>query len=280
VFDFRYHVVSLAAVFLALVLGILVGVAISDPGLADRTDKQNLRDEIARLEQQLDSARIREESDAAAAAFADEAYEAVMEDRLRDTPDIALLVVGSPEDDAVEAARETILDAGGTVVRMRALRVPIPGDVDETQTPAELGRSLGEEFVAGGETPAWDEFSSELVLERSGDFEDPADAVVVVRAVPPQREETARFLRGLYVGLEGGAPAVGVETSSIDRSAVEVWRGAGLSVVDDVDTPVGRIALAVLLSGAADGHFGIKPGADAPVPPIELVPPPPEETSG
>jgi hypothetical protein len=280
VFDFRYHVVSLAAVFLALVLGILVGVAISDPGLADRTDKQNLRDQIARLEQQLDSAQIREESDAAAAAFADEAYEAVMQDRLRDTPNIALLVVGSPEDDAVEAARETILDAGGIVVRMRALRVPIRADVDETQTPSELGRSLGEEFIAGGETPAWDDFSSELVLERSGDFEEPADAVVVVRAVPPQREQTARFLRGLYQGLEGGAPAVGVETSGIDRSAVDVWRGAGLSVVDDVDTPVGRIALAVLLSGAADGHYGIKPGADAPVPPIDLVPPPPEETSG
>ena len=30
-FDLRYHVASLAAVFLALVIGILVGVGISDP---------------------------------------------------------------------------------------------------------------------------------------------------------------------------------------------------------------------------------------------------------
>jgi len=280
VFDFRYHVVSLAAVFLALVLGILVGVAISDPGLADRTDKQNLRDEIARLEQRLDSAQIREESDAAAAAFADEAYESVMDDRLRDTPDIALIVVGSPEDDAVEAATAAILDADGTVVRMRALRVPIPDDLDETASPADLGRALGEEFVAGGETPAWDDLSSELVLERSGDFEAPADGVVVVRAVQPQREQTARFLRGLYQGLEGSVPAVGVETASVETSAVEVWRRAGLSIVDDVDSPVGGIALAVLLSGAAEGHYGIKPGAEAAVPPIEPVPPPPEDTGG
>jgi hypothetical protein len=280
VFDFRYHVVSLAAVFLALVLGILVGVAISDPGLADRTDKQNLRDEIARLEQRLDSAQIRGESDAAAAAFADAAYEAVMEDRLRDTPDIALLVVGSPEDDAVEAATSAILDADGTVVRMRALRVPIPDDLDEPESAADLGRALGEEFVAGGETPAWDDFSSELVLERSGDFEAPVDGVVVVRAVRPQREQTARFLRGLYQGLEGSVPAVGVETASVESSAVEVWRRAGLSIVDDIDSPVGGIALAVLLSGSAEGHYGIKPGAEAAVPPIELVPPPPEETGG
>ena len=33
-FDLRYHVASLAAVFLALIIGILVGVGISDRGLA------------------------------------------------------------------------------------------------------------------------------------------------------------------------------------------------------------------------------------------------------
>jgi len=35
-FDLRYHVASLTAVFLALVIGILVGVGIADRGLVDR----------------------------------------------------------------------------------------------------------------------------------------------------------------------------------------------------------------------------------------------------
>src|SRR5918999_1536888 len=34
-FDLRYHVVSLAAVFLALVLGVLLGVGISETGRVD-----------------------------------------------------------------------------------------------------------------------------------------------------------------------------------------------------------------------------------------------------
>jgi hypothetical protein len=38
-FDFRYHVASLAAVFLALVLGILVGVGISGRGLVDNSER-------------------------------------------------------------------------------------------------------------------------------------------------------------------------------------------------------------------------------------------------
>ena len=38
-FDFRYHVASLTAVFLALVIGILVGVGIADRGLLDQAKK-------------------------------------------------------------------------------------------------------------------------------------------------------------------------------------------------------------------------------------------------
>ena len=34
-FDFRYHVASLVAVFLALVIGILVGVGIADRGVRE-----------------------------------------------------------------------------------------------------------------------------------------------------------------------------------------------------------------------------------------------------
>jgi hypothetical protein len=279
VFDFRYHVVSLAAVFLALVLGILVGVAISDPGLADRTDKQNLRDEIARLEDRLDAAQSREDSDAAAAAFAERAYDAVMDGRLRDVT-VAVLVIGPPDDDVVADVEDAISDAGGSLLRLRAIRVPVPDDLADGSTPAELGRRLGEEFVDGGETPAWDDLSSELVLERVRDLEEPADAVVVVRTAQPQREDTARLLRGIYDGLEGSVPAVGVERSRADASAVDAFRRAELSVVDNVDMFVGRISLAVVLAGSAEGHFGLKPGAEAPVPPIEPVPPPSEETSG
>ena len=49
-FDLRYHVASLAAVFLALIIGILVGVGISDRGLVDRTNNRLLKDRVASLQ--------------------------------------------------------------------------------------------------------------------------------------------------------------------------------------------------------------------------------------
>ena len=45
-FDLRYHVASLAAVFLALLIGILVGVGISDRGLVDRAKYQEPAGEV------------------------------------------------------------------------------------------------------------------------------------------------------------------------------------------------------------------------------------------
>ena len=58
-FDFRYHVASLTAVFLALVIGILVGVGTADRGLLDQAKKTLLESRVAQLRTQLDEASKR-----------------------------------------------------------------------------------------------------------------------------------------------------------------------------------------------------------------------------
>ena len=58
-FDLRYHVASLAAVFLALVIGILVGVGISRRGLVDDAERKLLNEQIASLQSR---ARRRDEA--------------------------------------------------------------------------------------------------------------------------------------------------------------------------------------------------------------------------
>ena len=94
--------------------------------------------------------------------------------------------------------------------------------------------------------------------------------MVLVRTVVPQRAATSRFLLGLYSGLaSAGAPAVGVEQTDAADSATAVFRESGLSTVDDVDTPVGRLALVLLLAGAPPGQYGVKDSAgDGALPPL------------
>ena len=86
-FDLRYHVASLAAVFLALIIGILVGA-----GLATRTDVEGserrvLQDRIKELQQRNDDvvaqADLLRRQREAAENYVANTYSALMNGRLR-----------------------------------------------------------------------------------------------------------------------------------------------------------------------------------------------------
>ena len=63
-FDLRYHVASLAAVFLALIIGIVVGVGISSGGFVKKGERKLLTDQIADLRNRLSAANARVRSGA------------------------------------------------------------------------------------------------------------------------------------------------------------------------------------------------------------------------
>jgi hypothetical protein len=294
-FDVRYHVASLAAVFVALIIGILVGVGISSHGVLGNPERSLLNEKIAELQGKLDGAngQIADLANGgrAGAAFVDSAYQAVMRGRLKGKR-VAVVFVG-PVDGALRTAvQQTLADAGGRLVRLRALQVPVriravsaaleagPPAVSALAGAAhirDVGRALGRELVAGGDSAVWDALSGLLVEEQAGVRRPPADAVVVIRTAAPQYGATAQFLSGLYAGLDdGGKPAVGAEDVRAAHSAVTTYRRFGLSTVDDVDLAVGRVALAELLAGGRQGHYGLKQTADGgvlpPVPPVVTAP--------
>lgn len=286
-FDLRYHVASLAAVFVALLIGILVGVAMS--GKVDDAEKQALKSEVDGLNARLEAASegranvTREQ--AAIRAFVKNAYPSLIADRLVGKR-VAILFVGPVDAGVRQDIERAVSDAGAnTPVRMRSLKLPIDPETIENRLTGELrqyraaeldelGRALAREFVDGGDTPGWNALTSALVEEKAGSFRRAADGVVVARTVEPQQGETSVFLAGFYEGLaDMDVPAIGVETSDVGRSAVEPWRQAGLSTVDDVDGAAGRLALALLLSGSPSGSYGVKKSAgDGIIPPIEPLP--------
>jgi hypothetical protein len=286
-FDLRYHVASLAAVFVALVIGILVGVAMS--GKVDDAEKHSLKSDVNRLEAQLDAAsegraKVSREH-TALREFIKNAYPMLIADRLRGKR-VAVLFVGPVDAGVMQQIEQAVSDAGGPAPRrLRALKVPIDptnldgqldGDLAQYKTSGldDLGREFAQELVNGGDTPAWDALTSQLVEEEAGSFRRPVDGVVVARTVKPQSGPTAKFLSGVYAGLgDAAVPAIGVEPSDVSRSAVPTWSEDGMSTVDDIDAPAGRLALAMLLAGGSAGNYGLKAAADDGfVPPIEAQP--------
>ena len=191
-FDLRYHVASLAAVFLMLVVGILIGVGISGRGFVDDAERKRLEGRIAGLEEDVEAANANaddfERRQEAAEDFVESAYPALAARRL-ERKNVAMLVLG-PVDATVSAVERAVEeDAYGRVARMRALELPLRVEAVEAALSGKpelggyvgdeqlgnLGRDLGRELAAGGETPLWDALEPELVEAREGDLAEPVD---------------------------------------------------------------------------------------------------------
>jgi hypothetical protein len=275
-FDLRYHVASLAAVFIALVIGILVGVGLSGRGVLRERERINYEARIDQLERRVADAEERARNQEALEEYERETYPALMENRLANRR-VAAIFIGSFEGELAQSVQQTVDDASGTL-SLRALKVPITtGDLlravsdveDAPNTVEELGRGLAAELVSSAETPLWDAVGRQLVEEREGGGD--IDAIVVARTAEPQGGQTARFLDGFYSGLAAAdVPVVGVETVDAEPSTVKTYLDRGFSTVDNVDTLTGRLALAIVLEGAS-GAYGIKDEADAVLPPVSPV---------
>jgi len=279
VFDLRYHVASLAAVFVALVLGIFVGVGLSGKGFVSDAERENLQAQIDQLRAERDGAVAR-----AAGAdrrgleldeFAKTTYPELVAGMLEGKT-VGIVFVGSVDQGLANTVRRSVDDAGGRVVLVRALRVPLDPDAVDGALGAEpdtrelagtdnrerLGRALARELVTAGPNPVFDRLARVIVEEQSGAAGRALDAVVVARPAAPQQGQTARLLAGLYSGLAAApVPTVGVEPSGASESAVGVFHRRGLGTVDGVDTPAGQVALVYLLAGARPGSYGT--GQDA-----------------
>ena len=301
-FGLRYHVASLAAVFLALAVGILLGVALS--GKISEADEALERNQIQDLEQDLQAANERADSAArrgeSAQELLEEAYPALMEGRLEDT-DVAVVFLG-PVDQTVHADVERALRDAGSGIPVRVVALEAPLDVPELQSTlegdevlaayaegggdfGELGEGLGSELAAGGETPLWEAIREDLVVEQEGSEVPEVEGAVVVATWTPETaadgaepdeasRSTQTLLDGLVHGLaSSGVPVVGVATTGQARALTELYRDQGISSVDNVDEPEGRLALALLLAQAQAGHYGVKDTAeDGVVPPFDSLP--------
>ena len=276
-FDLRYHAASLAAVFLALIIGILVGVGITRGGFVSSAERGVLNSQISALKDQRDTAAQRitqlEQEEQANQDYVQATYPALMADRLRDKK-IVLVSVGDMDPSVRSSVIQALRDAGAPYpVRIRTLKVPIDDptlDAALVGHPAlaqyrgsdklpDLGHALADELVAGDKTPLWDLLAPELVQEQLGGSRAAADGVVVARSVKAQKDGTARFLQGFYSGLAGaGVPAVGVEISGAASSAIPAFERSSLSTVDSIDNAPGQLALALVLAGGEKGNYGVE----------------------
>ena len=281
-FDFRYHALSLAAVFIALVVGLLLGVAIGDKELvssAQRDLRSSLRTDVRQADQERDAAkaRLRQQEQ-----FADDVYPILTKNQLQGRR-IGLVLLGNDDDapDMIDKALDptgTDLAFVATVrenVELEALAERARGSryADLAKDPAlldDLGRRAGIQMVLGGKLLG--QLRTVLLQSVSGSSGG-LDGVIVMRpADKPKDRDTAKRLDALQDGIarglvQTGVKVVGVERRASDPSHIGWYRDRELSSVDNVDEQAGRAAMVFVLAGA-QGAYGRRDSAQALLPPV------------
>jgi hypothetical protein len=289
-FDFRYHALSLTAVFIALAVGLLLGVAIGDAGLvssADRKIRESLKGDVNRAEKRVQKAQA---DIADADRFQREVYPLLVADQLTGRS-IGLVFLGEPKKDLTDDVQAALRDTGGELTSVAATGNPPDladagrlavgtryADLAASPQPdldlvGDFGFRMGAQYVSPGNL---------LKIERPTIFDtfnpankdlEPVDAVIVVYDPSDLKKGYARsardrFDQGFVAGVrESRIPVVGVEQTSTDPSRIGWYKDRDISSVDDIDETAGHASLVFTLKGK-QGAFGRKDSADGLLPDI------------
>ncbi len=287
-FDYRYHALSLAAVLLALMIGVLLGVAIGDSNLVSSAKNgivANLNSEVGQSRQhagQLQERLTDEE------AFAKGLYPLAVHELLAGRT-IGLVFLGGSSDEINSLVRTAVAQAGGDLTTVIAVREPLDveglerevvgthyeGLVASSELVERLGDLVGRQLVSGGQLVDRELISrvrASLLSAFDGQLTR-LEGLVVVRAEPSgmsaqQSEAAAAFESGLLAGVAAvRVPAVGVQLTSTEPSQIPWYKGKGISSVDDLDNLSGQAALDYALAGDS-GSFGVSSTADSLLPSV------------
>ena len=268
--DLRYHVVSLISVFLALAIGVLLGIAMADNGVLD----EQLRAQVSGIRADLEGQRARlDEKDERIAALEARAAEddamlagiseAVILDRL-DGTNVALVLGPYADKRTASVLRDALALSGATLTSVTELEPPEPTATGEASTPeeqyAEEAAGVLAPYAAAGDVVSAE---PEAVVFLGGGSPPPEASAEGLNTLADAETAMFRVWQGAEVRI------VGAESSGGGRSQVPQYKDLGVPSVDNADRPAGRAALVLLVAGAAaDGAYGTKQTASDPFPPV------------
>jgi hypothetical protein len=309
VINFRYHVVSLTAVFLALAIGLVVGTAALNGPVADslsdnvnalRKNNEQLRETVNSLEAQVQ----REEE------FVIEAAPIMIGGRL-DGRRIVILALPSGREH-VDGVTEMLATAGATVtgrvdiqdkfvnpdnsvdlLSLAARAAPptppangVPGNSDGVETSSALlagvllDRTDGTTVAAADRTELLEAYQDAGYLTASEDITGSAEAVVVVSGQPYVDRDAAKkdssVVRVVEQFDKAGVTVVAGSGSNAGNLVAAVRGDPALSrtisTVDNANTPMGQVSATLATIEQLDTNRAGQYGLDTP----SLLPPPAE----
>ncbi|MFT4050536.1 MAG: copper transporter [Solirubrobacterales bacterium] len=281
--DFRYHALSIAAVFVALALGLLLGVTLGDTNLISDARgglEDSLKQDLTEARQQSSDRKDQLERQN---EFIGAAYPQLVSGKLEGER-VATIGSASVAQSTLKSATRAVEPAGaeqtyiaqllakpqyGKIAAALGVSGLIKGDEPTPAEADQLGRAVGRRLARGRNSTTM----RRLVFSRlSGDLK--RSRFFAYARQKPSDADTASgkvfdgFERGVVAGLSQQADRVaGIENTSTSPSNIKWYNSLGLSTVDDIQDYAGYYALVAIFNGAK-GDYGTKDSADSLVPQV------------
>lgn len=294
--NFRFHIASLIAVFLALALGVVMGSTVIDRAIVDGLRNRIDTVESNRDAERAENARLRAERDQLT-LYTEQSAPWAVDHQLTDAS-IAIVAERGVNEELVKAQAELLRQADGTVPGILWLEAPwnLGGDganadalrsaVGSTtrqdkqlrsEAIAALSRRLAQGSAAPAEPDVLDALAKAGFVTLEGVGDDDASAATFpgpsVRALVLGGPASSITAKSTTLELTNGLVAASMLTAvgELDPEDAEepVERGAWLapirtdedlkavvSTIDDVDLVQGRVAAALALGDLARGVAG------------------------
>lgn len=275
-FDMRYHIASLVAVFLALTVGLLLGSLIVDKGVLAKQQERlvaSIKTDIDKINAENRSLQTKVEQ---LQNFQDQVFPLAVRNRLVDTR-VAIATFTDGQDELVAEIDKSLVGAGA---KTSALHLKVNGlNFSDKTLINKLGASFGATDTVGGdfERRFWARLAGELAgrdpqallnelassdLIRFDSASLPMENLVLLAGGKKDiNSREALFLDALTP--IGQIRAIGAETGATQPSRVAAYKLRNVSSIDNIDTVPGKISLVYLLDEReVTAHFGLKATAD------------------
>jgi len=273
-YNLRYHIASLASVFIALALGLVLGGLIVDDstGSSNQAIVESLQADFAAVREQ--SAETQKLNDLLN-SFVSESVPASIHNQLEG---YAVIVIRD-ETKTADVASQILAQAGASVIPVSINTAKLAEASKERATAAakeaaekghegplefdvfaDYAKALAQEWTDHTliERPIMDELIQDGILEMPVIDWPTTQVLGIVDAVaPPETAERTPSIALLQEVATLGFPGILVSTDTMeDFDITKLDNVTNISAVDELDSAIGSYSLVALLKGAEPGLYG------------------------
>lgn len=275
--NIKYYVFLMTGIFLALGLGMMIGITLEDKDVIENQQMLlvrqieerilHYRTETEKLSKDLNNIKAEHNQ---LIQIADMLLEETTANRLAGL-NIAIVSFNDKAD--TENIINLLTHAGASIRSNIAFSVgAVPGmlHTDAKSTTVDYDNDFVHTIMNdlvyslnfGGITPLIEEMQELGLIQNSLGYEVPVDSIIVLSKGKATSYYDAIFIS--YI-LDSGLPVVAVELSNSENSAIGDYKAMGVSTIDHIDTLYGKLSLISVLTGNK-GSYGYSNHAEALIP--------------